>query len=109
MARPGLCVARLATASVALAAVRSRGWEPRSPIGTPLYDLAWHVGACCWVAEVKSRQRLGAADRTVHAVLMIEREPRDADWLALCREINVQLLSPELLTTLTDDPLSDAT
>lgn len=103
----------------ALAAwVSSIGAEPLSPNGEPQFDLAWELDGLTYVAEVKSltdrneerqlrlglgqvlryRQVLEAINPdSVRAVLMVERSPKDASWLALCDSLRVSLLWPERL------------
>lgn len=101
----------------ALAAfLRENGIEPRSPIaGEPKVDLGWTLNDRLWIAEVKSitvsneetqlRLGLGQVLRYRHelaskmgqkvvAVLVAEREPTDASWLALCESLAVILVSP---------------
>lgn len=101
----------------ALAAfLHDNGIEPRSPIaGEPKVDLGWIHSDRLWVAEVKSmtdsneetqlrlglgqvlRYRHELASKTgqeVVAVLVPEREPADASWLALCESLGVILASP---------------
>jgi hypothetical protein len=90
----------------------------RSPKGAePEYDVLWERDGIVWVAEVKSltveneerqlslglgqvlqyRYRLRESRGEVRAVLMVEYEPRDAVWDALCSDLGVQLLRPSLL------------
>ena len=89
-----------------------RGLKPLSPVGDPDFDLAWEEGGAFYVAEVKSitnlneegqlrlglgqvlryRHALSAQHRCdVRAVIVAEREPRDARWKTLCAELNVVL------------------
>jgi hypothetical protein len=97
-------------------ALEAAGSEPRSPQpGDPNFDIAWERGGMVYVAEVKSvtslneerqlrlglgqvlryRDLLRAAGRTdVQAVLVTEREPRDASWKRLCSELGVALTHP---------------
>lgn len=98
-----------------------RGVEPLSPApGEPEYDLAWRIDNTIFVAEVKSltvaneekqlrlglgqvlryRHILGGRGGSVVAVLAVERKPRDAGWLKLCRELGVHLLWPERFSEL---------
>lgn len=95
-----------------------RDLEPRSPGPLdPAWDVLWQQGDEVWVAEIKSltrdneerqlrlglgqvliyRQRLRATYPSVQAVLMVEWEPADPDWHALCDELDVLLLWPEAL------------
>jgi len=95
----------------ALAAfLRGQDIEPRSPgQGDPEFDLAWEIDETLYVAEVKSittaneekQLRLGLGQilryrhvlkevvQDVVAVLVTEREPTDASWRELCRELGV--------------------
>jgi hypothetical protein len=101
----------------ALAAyLREQGLEPRSScLGTALFDLAWSGGGETYVAEVKSitaaneekqlrlglgqvlryRHQMASSGKRVVAVLVVEREPRDALWSELCRELGVALIWPD--------------
>ena len=78
----------------------------------PSFDLAWGRGDAVFVAEVKSitdeneeeqlrlglgqvlryRQVLSTPYRNVIAVLVAERELRDATWKELCRELGVRIV-----------------
>lgn len=102
----------------ALAAwVESHGLVAFLPDGGPEYDLAWEEAGVTYVAEVKSttdaneekQLRLGLGqvlryqhavraqsrgERTVVAVLVAEREPRDASWRSLCDSLGVRLWWP---------------
>ena len=104
----------------ALAAVLdSAGIEPRRglPPG-PNFDLAWENDGTVFVAEVKSitaeneenqlrlglgqvlryRQQLVARGyERVVAILVPERQPRDASWRELCLEVGVLLLAGDEL------------
>ena len=101
--------------------VAESGSEPRSPgPQDPPWDLLWERDGAVWIAEVKSltdrneeRQlRLGLGQLLryrhtllerhlgVHAVLMAEREPTDAGWLALCQSLDVLLLWPDQIDRL---------
>jgi hypothetical protein len=99
--------------------LRELGIEPRSPTaGEPNFDVAWTHGATTYVAEVKSttnrneeRQlRLGlgqvlrfrsilskALGRTVSAILVPERAPRDPTWENTCAGVDVTLLPRDQL------------
>jgi hypothetical protein len=98
--------------------VADLGLEPRSPGPLdPPWDLLWSDGDSVFVAEIKSltlaneerqlrlglgqvliyRQRLQRILPTVEAILMVEWEPRDPDWHALCDELEVRLLWPASL------------
>jgi hypothetical protein len=91
--------------------LRVQGIDPRSHgQGEPEFDLAWENNETHYVAEVKSittaneekQLRLGlgqilryryvlqeVVQAPVIAVLVAEREPTDASWRALCRELGV--------------------
>ena len=96
-------------------AVQARGLTPRSPRpAEPNFDLAWSDGPRRFVAEVKSttesnaekqlrlglgqvlryRQLLARNGDEVVAVLAIESEPADQDWVSLCLELGVRLVWP---------------
>ena len=105
-------------------AVRSAGFEPRSPEGSdPEYDVAWQQGDTAFVAEVKSltednevRQlRLGLGQvlnyahlldwpgvKTVQPVLAVEHPPTAEYWTELCKEHDVILTWPEKFGELFD-------
>jgi hypothetical protein len=95
--------------------LRKRGISPQSPRrDESLFDIAWTVDGIRYVAEVKSttdaneeRQlRLGlgqvlrykhltsATHADVQAVLVVERSPRDLEWLALTESVGVTLIWP---------------
>lgn len=101
--------------------VTDAGQTPReAKAGEPLFDLAWLDGEVTFVAEVKSlttvneeRQlRLGlgqvlryrhlmeASGRECVAVLAVEREPADSNWLSLCHSLDVRLAWPGAFDTL---------
>jgi hypothetical protein len=94
--------------------LRDRGLAPRSPAANePNFDLAWVWNSKIWVAEIKSlteaneekqlrlglgqllryRQILGARG-SVHAALVVERQPRDTSWVTLCEELGIVLVWP---------------
>jgi hypothetical protein len=103
------------------ATLKAAGLNPRSPRpGEPNFDIAWEArDGTVFVAEVKSvtdlneeRQlRLGLGQvlryrdlmrshghADVRAVLVAEREPRDASWARLCEEVDVTLtFAPEFV------------
>lgn len=83
---------------------------PLSPAGSPNYDLAWQDGPRLYVAKVKSltatnktqQLRLGLGQVLDHQamlagrgevvpVLAVEREPTDARWVRLSRDVDVVL------------------
>lgn len=99
--------------------VEELDFDPRSPGPLdPPWDLLWLNNGTAWVAEVKSltranedrqlrlglgqvliyRQRLLRTYQSVRAVLMVEWQPVDPDWHALCDSLNVMLLWPETAT-----------
>ena len=88
------------------------GLEPLSPdSGDPPFDIAWVDHDALFVGEVKSltdaneeeqlrlalgqvlryAQRLRAGGRNVVPVIIVEREPSDPTWFALCASLGVQL------------------
>jgi hypothetical protein len=94
-----------------------RGFAARSPVvGEPNYDLAWAQSGALYVAEVKSlppeqeesQMRIGLGQvlqyrhalqalhsaKVVKAVLVPERRPADASWIAICAELSVLLAWP---------------
>ena len=96
------------------ALLRSRGLVPQQPRGgLPDFDLGWCAGDTFHVAEVKSlteenevsQLRLGLGQvleyryamicrreyEKVEACLVVEREPNDAAWRAVCRAVGVLL------------------
>lgn len=95
-------------------AVHAAGFEPESPNGSTLFDLAWREDEVLWVAEVKSltrtneerqlrlglgqvlryRQLLAGHAREVRAMLYVERRPRDAAWIDVCASVDVVLRWP---------------
>jgi hypothetical protein len=102
---------------IADAAIKS-GHIPRSPApGEPNYDVCWDTDSALWVVEVKSitddneerqlrlalgqvlryRALLRTPSRTVRAVVMAERKPKDTDWLPLFKELDVTVLWPQLI------------
>jgi hypothetical protein len=104
------------TQNALAAAVETAGLAPRSPRGDePDFDLAWQREGTVFVAEIKSttpaneerqlrlglgqvlryRALLSRRHRDVRAALIPEREPADASWPELCRELNVVLAWPE--------------
>jgi hypothetical protein len=101
-------------------AVRAAGYEPRSPsVDDPQYDLSWRrADGVIVVVEVKSlswttethQLRLGVGQviqyrwnlaelyhTEVVAVLFVEREPTDRDWVSLCESEGIILAWPETL------------
>jgi len=97
-------------------AVSDAGLEPRRPApDEPQYDLAWDDGKTVTVVEVKSTtpaneerqlrlalgqvqryvQQLEADDRTIRAVIAVERAPADLSWVELCADKGVVLTWPE--------------
>jgi hypothetical protein len=98
--------------------LRELGIEPRSPrLDEPNFDLAWQIGECVFVAEVKSltskseekQLRLGLGqvlryaqllrhDRTATPVLVAERRPDDPSWSELCKQLGVVLVWPEVFS-----------
>ena len=95
--------------------LRSRDVIPLTPTAdVPQFDLAWETPMGLFVTEVKSlppggeRQqlRLGLGQvldyqnalerfgRSAHAVLAVEREPRDLAWLGLCERHGIVLVWP---------------
>lgn len=89
--------------------------EPRSPgADEPNFDIAWRGTGGDFVAEVKSitdqneekqlRLGLGQVLRfasqmgvgNVTPVLVVERMPRDLSWLALCKQLGIVLVWPEI-------------
>jgi len=100
--------------------LRAQGYSPRRAApGEPQFDLAWEDHRAIVVAEVKSRtvtneekqlrlglgqvlryqQQLAAKGRPVRAVLVLEGEPRDPSWRALCSGLGVVLTWPETFST----------
>jgi hypothetical protein len=96
-----------------LSAAGTEAWSPRS--AEPDHDLAWHRSGVTYVAEVKSLPSAGTEDRqmrlgigqvldyqalmsrlyaTVHAVLVVEREPANGRWLPLCASHGITLVWP---------------
>lgn len=93
------------------------GLTPLSPSASePNFDLAWYAGGITYVAEIKSvthaneekqlRLALGQVLRyaaqldakgPVKPVIVLEREPRDKTWEALCERYDVSLAWPEVL------------
>ncbi len=93
--------------------VQSLGLAPLQPLGAdPQFDLAWRDGASVVVCEVKSltadnevsQLRLGLGQvlsylykldwpgvDEVRAVLVVEREPVDPDWVGICADNGVTL------------------
>jgi hypothetical protein len=111
------------TQNVAADALAAAGLVPRSPrAGEANFDLAWEKDGAVYVAEVKSitdlneekqlRLGLGQVLRyrwllrrrydPVRAVLIAEREPRDASWRELCADVDVILATAENLGPLLD-------
>jgi hypothetical protein len=101
--------------------VRALGHDARSHVaGEPAFDLAWETDQAIYVAEVKSitkaneerqlrlglgqllryRQLLDGKAKTIRAVLAVEHEPSDADWLQLCRDLDVLVTWPPAFTQL---------
>ncbi|HMA37339.1 MAG TPA: hypothetical protein VKY74_23000 [Chloroflexia bacterium] len=99
--------------------VTGLGLKPRTPgPGDPPVDLFWRGDTVIWVAEVKSltaenedqqlrlglgqvlhyRHMLQRGGYTVQALLLVERPPRYAQWMELCRGVAVLLAWPENLT-----------
>jgi hypothetical protein len=105
-----------------IASLRERGVEPMDPAGEPFFDLAWVVGSEIYVCEVKSstnsethQLRLGigqvvqyrelleqAGWASVRPVLLIEREPRGQEWVAICDRLGVLLLWPTMWPAIGD-------
>jgi hypothetical protein len=102
-----------ATQNALSKAVERRGFEPRSPVGEPNYDLAWEEPeGRIVVAEVKSvkstnverqlrlglgqvlryRALLRAEGSAVQAVLALSGPPHDLRWVTLCQENGVALI-----------------
>lgn len=96
-------------------AVRSAGYEPRSPARSDCdFDLAWTVDGVVIVAEVKSltgenersqlrvglgqvldyAHRLSSSGQVV-AVLAAEAQPSDPAWETICSRASVDLCWPE--------------
>ncbi|MDT0201105.1 hypothetical protein [Nocardioides sp. AE5] len=93
--------------------VESRGLAPLQPLGgDPQFDLAWRDGSSVVVCEIKSltvdnevsQLRLGLGQvlsyvykldwlrvDKVRAVLVVEREPVDPDWVGICADNGVTL------------------
>jgi hypothetical protein len=97
------------------------GFVPLSPgPGEPEYDVAWQDDDDIVVVEVKGlipanevrqlrlglgqlldyRSVLAGLDRTVRAVLAVERAPLDSRWVSLCAEVDVALVWPETFESL---------
>lgn len=108
--------AKLQNALAAHAA--AKGWAPKKPEqDNPRWDVLWTVDGAVWVAEVKSltdkneerqlrlglgqllryKQGLSKEGAHVRAVLAVERKPSDPDWEALCDDLGVVLVWPEVL------------
>jgi hypothetical protein len=99
--------------------VESAGHRPKTPSpDDPLWDVLWTASdGTVWVAEVKSltsaneerqlrlglgqllryRHRLAARGDLARAVLMVEHEPSDPAWDALCSELDVILVWPDVI------------
>ncbi len=96
--------------------LQANGRQPLAPApDDPEFDLAWTDNAVTYVAEVKSvtdanedkqlrlglgqalwyRHLLAVGGRQVRAVLVAEREPRDARWREVCSGCGVLLTWPE--------------
>jgi hypothetical protein len=92
-----------------------RGLAPlRAQPDDPQFDLAWEDDGALWVAEIKSlsdgneerqmrlglgqllfyRHLLATPERTIEAMLFVERQPRDKAWCALCIDLGMELLWP---------------
>lgn len=87
-------------------------WSPRPH--EPDFDLAWRDGRTLVIAEVKSltatnerhqiriglgqvleyRHRMRRAGRKLKAVLALERAPKSAHWVAVCKAVGVALVWP---------------
>ena len=83
----------------------------------PQYDIGWEYNKTIFLCEVKSltnqneekqlRFGLGQILRYVHTLeltganvvglLMVERKPKDAEWIDLCRKLNILVLWPASL------------
>lgn len=95
--------------------LRALGMDPRSPLPSePNFDLAWRHDTTRYVAEVKSitaaneekQLRLGLGQVLRYAyqlgpgtvpVLMLEHQPVDRSWEALCERLGVIVVWPEYL------------
>ncbi len=98
--------------------VEALGLETRrSGPNDPAFDLVWTASDDTFVAEVKCisddneerqlrlglgqvlryRNLVGAPGKNVIAVLAVEREPRDSSWEALCQDLGVVLVWPEVM------------
>lgn len=108
--------AKLQNAVAAHAA--SQGFAVRTPkANNPPWDVLWVDGPTVWFAEVKSltakneerqlrlglgqllryRHRLRTAAIDARAVLMAEHQPTDPEWQALCDELGITLVWPDVL------------
>lgn len=105
-------------------ALQLRGRDPLSPsINDPQFDVAWEGRHELVAVEVKSlgsstethQMRLGIAQaleyrfnltmrysRPVTAMLYVERQPTNEDWVALCSNEDIVLAWPETLPTALD-------
>lgn len=97
-----------------IATLREHGIEPMDPAGEPFFDLAWLAASELYVCEVKSstnsethqlRLAVGqvlqyrellmrAGWAVVQAVILVEREPRAPEWMAICDRLGIVLVWP---------------
>ncbi len=102
--------------------LRDAGIDPLYPVLAfePDYDLGWRTRSGYVVCEIKSltetneilqlrlglgqvvhyRYQLSRRDRVVHAVLAVERQPRDPAWVEICGQHGVRLIWPPDFSTL---------
>ncbi len=99
---------------------KSHGLDPIEPNSDdPPFDIAWICDDRIFLCEVKSltveneekqlRYGLGQLLRYIHTlearkfnvsgVLMVEYQPKDPEWMSLCSQLNVKVLWPEILDT----------